>query len=79
MLPERPEALEPLVLRRTVFPPGSPRGLAPVPLPRRSRGPHLSYAVQWFFFAAIALVGPLVASGAFRRRGRELGDLRSGY
>ena len=73
-----PEALEPLVLRRTVFPPDAPRGLAPAPLPNRSRGPHLSYAVQWFFFASIALIGPLVASGAFRRRRREPGDLRSG-
>jgi surfeit locus 1 family protein len=73
-----PEALEPLVLRRTVFPPDAPRGLGPAPLPSLSRGPHLSYAVQWFFFAAIALVGPLLASGAFRRRRREPGDLREG-
>jgi surfeit locus 1 family protein len=70
-----PETLEPLVLRRTVFPPDAPRGLGPAPLPRRSRGPHLSYAVQWFFFAAIALVGPLLASGAFRRRRREPAEL----
>ncbi|MCH7775521.1 MAG: SURF1 family protein [Gemmatimonadetes bacterium] len=72
-----PEALEPLVLRRTVMPPDAPRGLAPAPLPSRSRGPHLSYAVQWFFFATIAVVGPLVASGVFRRGGGEPGDLRS--
>ena len=74
-----PEALEPLVLRRTVLPPDAPRGLAPAPLPNRSRGPHLSYAVQWFFFATIAVVGPLLASGVFRRGGGERGDLRSGY
>ena len=74
-----PEALEPLVLRRTVMPPDAPRGLAPAPLPIRSRGPHMSYAVQWFFFATIALVGPLVASGVFSRRRRGPGDLRSGY
>jgi surfeit locus 1 family protein len=32
-------------------------------------GPHLSYAVQWFSFAAIALIGtPLVVRGQRRRR-----------
>lgn len=29
----------------------------PVPAPRLSEGPHLSYALQWFAFAAIAVVG----------------------
>lgn len=29
----------------------------PVPLPALDRGPHLGYAVQWFSFAAIALIG----------------------
>jgi surfeit locus 1 family protein len=29
----------------------------PVPLPPLDEGPHLSYAVQWFIFAAIAVVG----------------------
>jgi cytochrome oxidase assembly protein ShyY1 len=29
----------------------------PAPLPDTSEGPHLSYAIQWFTFAAIALVG----------------------
>lgn len=28
-----------------------------IPLPDPGTGPHLAYAVQWFFFAAIALVG----------------------
>ena len=33
----------------------------PVPRPELDDGPHLSYAVQWFLFSAIALVGyPLV-------------------
>jgi surfeit locus 1 family protein len=62
------EPLAPLVLRRTVMPPGAPRGLAPAPLPPLSLGPHLSYAVQWFLFAVIALVGPLAASGVFKRK-----------
>jgi surfeit locus 1 family protein len=37
-----------------------------VPLPELDEGPHLSYAVQWFAFAAIALVGYLVL--VLRRR-----------
>jgi hypothetical protein len=35
--------------------------LYPVPPPPLSKGPHLSYAVQWFIFTVIALVGyPLI-------------------
>ena len=33
---------------------------------------HVSYAVQWFLFAAIALIGPL-AFAASRRRVRAAG------
>ena len=29
----------------------------PAPFPATSEGPHLSYAIQWFTFAAIAVVG----------------------
>jgi surfeit locus 1 family protein len=65
-----PEVLEALVVRRTVMPPSTPTGLRAAPLPRLTRGSHLSYAVQWFLFATIALVGPLVASGAFSRKQR---------
>jgi surfeit locus 1 family protein len=36
---------------------GLPR---PAPLPEPSEGPHRSYAVQWFTFAVIALVGFVV-------------------
>jgi cytochrome oxidase assembly protein ShyY1 len=32
----------------------------PVPLPELSEGPHLSYAIQWFSFAAIALAGAAI-------------------
>ena len=62
------EPLQPLVLRRTVMPPDQPRGMGAAPLPQLTGGPHLSYAVQWFLFATIAVVGPLVASGVFKRR-----------
>ena len=37
----------------------TPRQERPIPatLPERTEGPHLSYAIQWFTFAAIALIG----------------------
>ncbi len=49
-----------------------------LPEPDRDEGPHLSYAVQWFLFAAIGAVGwPLVLRRAAaeddRRRWREAG------
>ena len=65
-----PYPLMELVLRRTRLPPGTPGGLGVAPLPRLTTGPHLSYAVQWFAFAIIAVVGPLIASGAFGSRTR---------
>ena len=41
----------------------------PVPAPTLDEGPHLSYAVQWFIFTTVAVVGyPLI----LRRRAREL-------
>lgn len=48
-----------------------PRGAAadpphPVPLPELGEGSHLSYAVQWFSFAAIAVIG--FGAVAFRRK-----------
>jgi surfeit locus 1 family protein len=55
----------PLVLRRTVLPPGAPDVMQPMLLPGLTNGPHLSYAIQWFAFGIIALVGSglLVAKG----------------
>ncbi len=41
----------------------------PLPSPELTEGPHLSYAIQWFIFSAIGVVGyPLI----LRRRAREL-------
>ena len=41
----------------------------PVPAPDLDEGPHLSYAVQWFIFTTVAVVGyPLI----LRRRAREV-------
>jgi surfeit locus 1 family protein len=45
--------------------------LTVVPLPALDDGPHLSYAVQWFIFSTIALIGyPLI----LRRHGRGSDD-----
>jgi surfeit locus 1 family protein len=51
-----------------------------LPPPERGEGPHKSYAVQWFSFAAIALVGTsaLVWQDTRRRRGsshRRMGTM----
>jgi cytochrome oxidase assembly protein ShyY1 len=37
--------------------PADSTGLTPVPLPELDEGPHLSYAIQWFIFSALAVVG----------------------
>ena len=41
-----------------------------VPPPALDEGPHQSYAVQWFCFAAVALGGGAAFARAERRRGR---------
>lgn len=58
--PSFPYPLLPWVLRRTQPPPGAPAGLRPIPAPAIDNGPHLSYAIQWFSFALIALIGSAV-------------------
>ena len=41
---------------------------APVPVPTMDEGPHFSYAVQWFIFSTVAVVGyPLI----LRKRAAE--------
>jgi len=47
--------------------PRSPRRVSPPPL---DDGPHLSYAIQWFAFATIAVVGGTVLLGRKRSEGR---------
>jgi cytochrome oxidase assembly protein ShyY1 len=70
-LPYRVAAL-PIELRSQN--PPQPGGLPrPYPLPELSEGPHLSYAIQWFLFATIALIGGLVL---YRRDRREERDER---
>jgi len=57
--PAYPYRLLPLLLRRDSLPPGV-ANLQPVPVPEVSNGPHLSYAIQWFAFAVIAMVGSTI-------------------
>jgi cytochrome oxidase assembly protein ShyY1 len=40
--------------------PAESTDLTAIPLPDLSDGPHLSYAVQWLFFAAVAVIGFVV-------------------
>ncbi len=53
-----PYRLEPVFLELESQTPAQP-GRLPVPLapPELTRGPHLSYALQWFSFALIGIVG----------------------
>jgi surfeit locus 1 family protein len=48
----------PLPLQLAEQTPPQPGSLPiPVPVPELSEGPHLSYAIQWFSFALVALIG----------------------
>lgn len=59
-LPYRVAPLYLLLQRQT---PGQSGALPiPAPLPELSNGPHLDYAIQWFTFATIALVGFVILS-----------------
>ncbi len=66
---QSPHRLEPFYVQlETQSPPQAGSLPVPVPAPELSEGSHLSYAIQWFSFALIVLVG----YGALlrRRRGR---------
>lgn len=61
----------PVVLVASTSAPADADALGPVPLPEPGDGPHLSYAVQWFVFTTIALVGyPLILRRNARDRAR---------
>lgn len=52
-----PYPLHPVYLRlQSQQPPNAGELPRPVPIPEPSDGPHMEYAVQWFLFAATALV-----------------------
>ncbi|WOP18475.1 SURF1 family protein [Raineyella sp. LH-20] len=50
-------------LNATSITPAQGGGLGPVALPELSEGPHLSYAIQWFCFAAIGVGGTFILIG----------------
>ncbi len=50
-------------LNATSITPAQEGGLVPVALPELSEGPHLSYAIQWFCFAAIGIGGTFILIG----------------
>lgn len=65
----------PVVVQRQVSEPAEPTTLTPVPLPELDAGPHRSYAVQWFIFAAIvAIVYPLILRRVASGRGTLADD-----
>ena len=47
----------PVVLQAKASTPADDQTLTPIPLPSLDDGPHLSYAIQWFLFSTIAVVG----------------------
>ena len=55
-----PYEVFPLAVQLRRQTPAQPDLPMPVPEPERSEGPHLSYAIQWFSFAAVALVGAAI-------------------
>ncbi|HEX7005244.1 MAG TPA: SURF1 family protein [Trueperaceae bacterium] len=58
LAPQYPFDVAPVYLQLTALEPPHPERLPLLPQqPEFSRGPHLSYAVQWFSFALIGLVG----------------------
>jgi cytochrome oxidase assembly protein ShyY1 len=48
--------------------PAEAGGPTPIPLPHLDDGPHLSYAIQWFIFATLAVIGWVVV---VRKSGRD--------
>jgi surfeit locus 1 family protein len=62
-----PFDVAPLALQLEAQRPPQPGPPTPVPPPELSEGPHLSYAIQWFSFATIALVGGAVLLRRDRR------------
>ncbi|MGH2376108.1 MAG: SURF1 family protein [Actinomycetota bacterium] len=65
----------PLFLRLETQDPSQPGGLPAVPpRPALDEGPHFSYAVQWFLFASVALVGYAVILRKELRRAAQDGS-----
>lgn len=68
-----PEDLLPLYIQLGQQDPAvTPTDPSPLPVPVPDEGPHLSYAVQWFIFTTVALIGyPMILVRRARDRGLE--------
>ena len=77
-----PYPVSPLYLVATVADTTKPvrERVARLPAPTLDEGPHLSYAIQWFAFAAIALIGGATVAVRERRSDQPHGleDARVG-
>lgn len=70
-----PRPIEPLYLQQLPGPDSAPaRPPIRVALPPLDNGPHLSYAVQWFSFAIIGVVGLVIILVRNRRRDEDAAD-----
>lgn len=66
------ESVLPVAIQRASSTPADADVFVPVPLPELDDGPHRSYAVQWFIFATIGLIGyPLILRRVARDKARE--------
>lgn len=61
LAPQLPAPLAPLYVDLMTSEPAEPAGLTPVPDPALNEGPHLSYMLQWWFFALCVVVGWVIA------------------
>jgi cytochrome oxidase assembly protein ShyY1 len=67
--------LAPVYLQLTGSDPAEKEFIREVPLPALDSGPHLSYAIQWFIFASVGLIGwPLLLRKTARSERAERGS-----
>lgn len=75
LAPQLPFQPEPVYLQLTGLEPPRPNGLPlPAEMPQFSRGSHLSYALQWFSFALIGIVGYAILLSRTVREDRPGGE-----
>lgn len=70
LAPQWGPALLPVYLQLVEQDPPQDQYPTPLPPPEVGEGAHLSYAIQWFVFAAVAAIGfPILVVNTARRRG----------
>jgi surfeit locus 1 family protein len=69
-----PYHLMPAYIELETSDPSEAKGVTPVPLPELDNGPHLSYAIQWFTFSALAIVGWVLVVRKTVKGGDEIYD-----